>query len=129
MTFAELIKQIDYWDYPITLFVMMQFEAVEQIQRDVKKVQTSLDEYDEDDRQWTVIHMQLTKKQALLKDNCWCALATAYDELQFAKTHDGKGLCEWAEASWTMTDASQFATLRQKWMPYVKKAREMNRGE
>lgn len=129
MTFAELIAQIDLWKFDITLFVLLQFEAIEKDQKDCKIIQKSLDEYEPDDRQWTVIHMQLIKKQAQLVDDCFLALWAAYAETRFAKENGGKGLCELDEPTWTMTDASQFASLRKKWLPYVKKAREMNRGE
>jgi hypothetical protein len=129
MTFAELIAQIDLWKFDITLYVLMQFEAIEQDQRDCKTIQKSLNEYEPDDRQWTVIHMQLIKKQAQLLDDCFLALWVAHSETRFVAANDGKGTFESLEPVWTMTDATQFATLRQKWMPYVKKAREMNRGE
>lgn len=129
MTFAELIAQIDLWKFDITLYVLMQFEAIEQDQRDCKTIQKSLNEYEPDDRQWTVIHMQLIKKQAQLLDDCFLALWVAHSETRFVAANDGKGTFESLEPVWTMTDATQFATLRQKWMQYVKKAREMNRGE
>lgn len=129
MTFAELIAQIDLWKFDITLYVLMQFEAIEQDQRDCKTIQKSLNEYEPDDRQWTVIHMQLIKKQAQLLDDCFLALWVAHSETRFVAANDGKGTFESLEPVWTMTDATQFATLRQKWMPYIKKAREMNRGE
>lgn len=129
MTFAELIAQIDLWKFDITLYVLMQFEAIEQDQRDCKTIQKSLNEYEPDDRQWTVIHMQLIKKQAQLLDDCFLALWVAHSETRFALANGGEGTFESLEPVWTMTDASQFASLRKKWLPYVKKAREMNRGE
>jgi hypothetical protein len=129
MTFAELIAQIDLWKFDITLYVLMQFEAIEQDQRDCKTIQKSLNEYEPDDRQWTVIHMQLIKKQAQLLDDCFLALWVAHSETRFVAANDGKGTFESLEPVWTMTDATQFATLRQKWLPYVKKAREINQKE
>lgn len=129
MPFAELIRQIDLWGFKITLYVMMQFEAIAKDGQDCRTIEHSLSEYRPDDRQWTIIHSQLAKKQAQLRDDCWLAVATAYGEAQFAKTHDGLGLCEFAEPAWSMADKSQFASLRSKWEPYIRKARIKNRKE
>jgi hypothetical protein len=129
MKFAELIRQIDAWHFKITLFVMMQFEAIVQDERDCKKIQSILDGYQQSDRQWTVLHMQLVKKQKDMFDDFWVALATAYNEHKFIIQHDGKGLCEFSEPTWSSDDSSQFASLRNKWEPYIRKARINNRKE
>lgn len=128
MTFAELIRQLDAWKFKTTLFVMMQFEAIAQDERDCKIIQSKLDKYQQSDRQWTILHMQLTKKQKNVFDDFWTALATARNEQVFMAEHDGKGLCEFAEPTWSSTDSSQFASLRNKWEPYIRKAREKNRS-
>lgn len=127
LTFAELIKQIDLWHFDITLFVMDQFEEIEKARSDCKRIEELLAEYDQEDRQWTILHTQLIKKQRYLREAYWVAISTAFDETRFALDHDGKGTYEDSEPTWTMADASHCASLRNKWLPFIKKAREMNK--
>lgn len=128
MTFAEIIREIDAWQYPLTLYVMMQLDEVQNQQQRIRQIKKDLAQYDPTDRQYTVIHMQLAKEQRRLQDDMWLVMVAAAGEKKFEAEHDGKGMVEFVEPTWTMQETSQYATMRTKWNKYADAARTKFEG-
>ena len=125
LNFEELVHEFRVWNYPITFYVLAQFETLLKDETNLKQAVKTVQYYTDNPEK----NRKMADKAQEILDRCYltkandqaAALQAGLEERNIMLKNGGTGSIEAQNNKLDIKDAQQIADLKAKWAPLIAK--------